>query len=143
MTSVRPLTAADHPALERLWAAAALPTKPTGRDAAEAFAAQLAFPGSQFLGAFDGQELVGSILANHEGRRGWINRLAVAPERQRQGIAARLLEAAEQALRRDGIEIISLLAFEDNAPSLAFFQSQGYVLNPGVRYLSKRDRPDV
>ncbi len=143
MISPRPLTAADYPTLVCVWEAAGLPTRPTGRDSAEAFTAHLAFPGSHFLGAFDGEELVGAILANHEGRRGWINRLAVAPERQRQGIAARLVEAAELALRGDGIQIISLLAFEDNAPSLAFFQSQGYVLNREVCYLSKRERPDV
>jgi ribosomal protein S18 acetylase RimI-like enzyme len=140
---IRRLTIEDHPALVRVWAAAGLPTKPGGRDAPEAFAGQLRFPGSHFLGAFDGGELVGAVLANHEGRKGWINRLAVVPARQRQGIATRLLRAAEEALRGDGIQIVSLLAFEHNAASLGFFASQGYVLDESVRYLSKRDHPDV
>jgi len=47
-----------------------------------------------FFGLFQGEELVGSVLASHDERKGWLNRLAVAPNHRRRGPARRLIAAA-------------------------------------------------
>jgi GNAT superfamily N-acetyltransferase len=140
---IRPLSADDRPALLRLWDVAGLPIKSGGRDGAAAFATQLAFPGSCFLGAFEGDALVGAVLANHTGRKGWINRLAVDPARRRQGVARALVRAAEERLRAEGIRITAALIQADNATSLELFAALGYVAHDEVVYLSRRDAPEV
>ena len=56
------------------------------------------FPGG-FIGAFADGKLVGIVVATHDGRKGWINRLAVHPDYRRRGIAKKLIEEAEEYLR--------------------------------------------
>ena len=72
-----------------------------------------------------------------------MNRLAVVPKWRRQGVATRLLRAAEDALRHEGIEIFAALIEPENESSLATFLEAGYVNWPGIHYVSRRDREDV
>lgn len=134
----------DYDRLLALWDAAGLPYKAGGRDSAEAFEQQLESGRLIALGVENGAgELIGSVLATHDGRRGWINRLAVRRDYRRQGIATALIHAAEDALREQGIEIFAALVEPGNEGSVAVFEEAGYTDWPGIHYLSKRDRPDV
>jgi N-acetylglutamate synthase len=138
-----PIATTDYEALIGLWAAADLPFRPHGRDSREAFAAQNA-GGTQFaIGIWteDGM-LIGSVLATHDGRRGWINRLAVHPDYRRQGVAKQLIEAGEQALHDCGIDVIGALIAPENDASLALFSEAGYVEHHGLHYVSKRGSAD-
>jgi ribosomal protein S18 acetylase RimI-like enzyme len=138
-----PIATTDYDALIGLWAVAGLPFRPQGRDSREAFAAQNA-GGTQFaIGVWteDGM-LIGSLLATHDGRRGWINRLAVHPDYRRHGVAKQLIEAGEQALRDCGIDVIAALIEHDNDASLALFSDAGYVEHHGLHYVSKRSSAD-
>src|SRR5258708_3170416 len=48
----------------------------------------------QFLvGVLEGQ-VVATVMAGYEGRRGWLNYVGVSPRHQRQGIGRRMVEAA-------------------------------------------------
>ena len=68
----------------------------------------------------DSKELVGVILAGHDGRRGIVHHLCVHPDHRRQGIAHALVQKAEDALRNEGIWIIFLtLLTRINRKSLA------------------------
>ena len=95
------------------------------------------------LGVEEEGALVGVVVATHDGRKGWINRHAVAPEHRRRGHARRLLAAAEQALRAKGLRIIAALVEERNETSLAFFRREGYDLAKDVFYFSKRESDEV
>jgi len=139
MIEIRPLREQDYAGVVQVWIIAGLPFKPQGRDAPELYAEQLHFPGSHFLGAFDGDRLVGVVFANHEGRRGWLNRLAVLPDYQRQGVAAALVEAATHWFTTQKIKLIGALVEADNAASLAFMASIGYKLHDDIHYLSRRN----
>ncbi|SDJ90805.1 thioesterase domain-containing protein, putative [Ferrimonas sediminum] len=55
--------------------------------------------------------------------RGQIRYMAVAPERQGQGLGARLLAALEQAAQQAGLEVVELQARE---AQLGFYLAQGY-----------------
>ncbi len=138
------LKADDYPRLAALWQAAGLPIKPNGRDSREAFERQLAGGTQTALGVEteDGQ-LVGAVLTTHDGRKGWINRLAVHPDYRRRGIAKALIAAAEDVLHRQGMDVIAALIEPDNTASLALFLEAGYVDWPGIHYVSKRTREDV
>ena len=137
--SIRPARPDDYDAIVALWQAAKLPTDAGGRDARAPFLVQRAqFPDLYLVAegaASDG--IVGVILGTHDGRKGWINRLAVHPDHRRKGIAAALIAAAEHALRRAGIEIVAALVHRDNDASYGFFRSIGYVDDVPVHYVRK------
>jgi len=141
---VRQLGRSDYLRILALWETAGLHFKPKGRDTREAFEAQLASGVQTVLGVEDAAgELVGTVIATHDSRRGWINRVAVHPAHRRQGIARRLIAAAEDVLHEQGIHIIAALIEPDNGASLALFEAAEYIEWPGLHYMSKRDSDDV
>lgn len=143
MLTVRPLSPDDYDAVRAVWDAAGLSTRPTGRDARDAFLAQLRQFPSTYLGALDGDRLVGVVLGTHDHRKGWINRLAVHPDCRRQGVARLLLEQCEAALQGEGIEIIAALIDQGNEASREVFRRGGYLEDAPVYYCRKRARTDI
>ena len=138
------LKADDHERILALWQAAGLTTiRPQGRDSREAFEAQLAGGAQTLLGVEVDRQLVGVVMVTHDGRKGWINRLAVHPAHRRQGIARQLLAASEEALHANGIRIIAALIEGENPASQTLLEAAGYRVHEDIRYLSKRDRDDA
>lgn len=89
------------------------------------------------FGAFSDGQLVGVILTGHDGRRAIIHHMCVHPDFRRQGIAGRLVEKAEQALKVEGINKIFGLVFKDNDTANAFWEKQGYTLRTNLNYRNK------
>lgn len=143
MMKLRRLTTADYPELVKLWRRAGLPYKPRGRDSRSHIAGEMSAHPDFFIGAFDRELLAGAVVASHDGRKGWLNRVAVDPDYRRQGLARRLTLAGERALRRHGIRIFGLLVHSYNKASLALAQNLGYRLHRDILYLSKRDSESV
>ncbi len=141
--AIRDLQESDYAALVNLWQRAGLPFKPAGRDTPTAIADQLAQSTSIYLGAVQDETLVGAVLGTHDGRKGWINRLAVHPDHQGRGIGRALVEHAEGRLQEQGIEIVAALIEAWNETSFEVFRALGYVRHADIHYLSKRAHPDV
>ncbi len=137
------LDASDYTEIVELWQRAGLHIRPTGRDSAAAFARQMATGVQTPIGLRAGMRLVGVVLATHDSRKGWINRLAVDPDYRRQGLGTRLIRLAEEHFRSLGIEIWAALIEEWNEASLALFRSAGYALADDIVYASRRDRAEV
>ncbi|MBP8972877.1 MAG: GNAT family N-acetyltransferase [Anaerolineae bacterium] len=137
------LSAADYESVLALWQQAGLHIRTAGRDSAEQFARQLAGGTQTVLGLRAAGALVGVVVVTHDGRKGWINRLAVHPDFRRQGVGRRLIVGAERLLHAQGIGIIAALIEDWNAPSLALFQGAGYSVHPDIHYLTKRDSDEV
>lgn len=137
------LTAADYDQVRALWETAGLPIRPHGRDSAEQFARQMAAGTQTVLGVQAGDRVIGVVLATHDGRKGWINRLAVHPDFRRKGIGRMLVEQAERVLRAQGLQIVAALIDDGNTASLALFEQAGYTRHPDIHYLTKRDSQDV
>lgn len=136
------LSADDYAAIRQLWQAAGLHIKPKGRDTSESFAAQLATGIQVAFGANQDDQLIGVVLATHDSRKGWINRLAVHPDYRRQGVGAALIAACEVHFAQLGISIVAALVEDENIGSLALFQNEGYHLHHIV-YLTKRANDEV
>jgi ribosomal protein S18 acetylase RimI-like enzyme len=138
LIALRHLTTNDYDAILALWQLAGLDTiRPHGRDSREAFADQLAH-GQVVLGLEEAGRLLACVVITDDTRKGWINRLAVDPDYRRQGLAARLIMEAEQALREKGIHVFAALIEHENTASLSLFQREGYKTH-NIMYVSKRD----
>ena len=81
--------------------------------------------------------IIGVILTGHDGRRGIIHHMCVHPDFRRLGIAARLVSAAEEALKKEGIQKVFGLVFVDNDTANAFWEKQGYSLRTNLNYRNK------
>jgi len=146
------LTREDYDAIISLWERAGLPFRPEGRDSREEMKAQIARDPELFIGAFDGEgssdgeergRLVGVIVGTDDGRKGWLNRLAVDPDYQKKGIGRALVEECERCLRQRGRKIICVLVEDWNEKSLRLFRKNDYVLHRDILYLSKRESEKV
>lgn len=142
--TVRTLGLDDYPRWMEVWQQAGLHSvRPRGRDGREAFARQLATGTHTMIGLEVGTKLVGVVLATQDGRKGWINRLAILPEYRHLGYACRLVTEAERVLREQGITVIAALIEPENSASLALFRKCGYVEAVGMHYVSKRESTDA
>ncbi len=98
------------------------------------------------LAARDGAgRLVGTALGGWDGRRAYVYQLAVAPDRQRQGIASLLLEELEARFRARGALKAKLQVLRGNEASRAFFAARGYLVEtdcePWGKELVRGDAP--
>jgi len=135
---IRTLTLADYSQIVKLWEDAGLPTRLRGRDSKASIEAQMKACPEFFIGAFADAQLVGTVIASSDGRKGWINRLAVHPKHRRRGVAKALVAEAEKALRKNGVEIFSALIMDHNRASKELFKELGYEELEDVRYFGKR-----
>jgi len=142
---IRRLGLDDYDELLALWQRAGLHSlKPWGRDSRASLARQLTSTVQTILGLEVDGQLVGAVVATHDSRKGWINRLAVDPDHRRRGYGARLIVAAEEALHEQGIHVIAALVESDNPTPLALFRKVGYVeIDPSIHYLTKRDSDET
>ncbi|TKJ43929.1 hypothetical protein CEE36_02085 [candidate division TA06 bacterium B3_TA06] len=124
---IKQLTPADYEKIVELWERAGLVVKTKGRDSREALTRQMKQNPKFFLGAEVESQLVGVIIASSDGKKGHLNRIAVQARYRGQGIAQRLTLAAEDALRQEGIKVITLLVERDNIPSIQLAHKFGYV----------------
>ncbi|MCU0503613.1 MAG: GNAT family N-acetyltransferase [Anaerolineae bacterium] len=137
------LHAAEYDDILALWQRAGLPVRDEGRDAPAAFARQMASGLQRVIGLRVDGKLVAVAVLTHDGRKGWINRLAVDPAYRRQGLARRLVAEAERWFAIDlGLEVWAALIERHNHASLLLFEESGYG-QPDVAYVSKRMRHDA
>jgi ribosomal protein S18 acetylase RimI-like enzyme len=89
------------------------------------------------------QVVVGAILCGNDGRRGYINHLAVAKERQGRGLGRALVEACLAAMRKEGIRKCSFVTFRENEAGNAFWDAIGSVRRDDCLYrnLNTGERP--
>jgi len=139
----RRLTGADYDQIVELWQRAGLPYKPQGRDHKDAVEAQIAANPDLCIGIFEENRLTGVVLATTDGRKGWMNRLAVDPDCRRRGVAKTLIHEAEATLRKHGIRIFCALIESGNTTSVRLFKASGYREHRDIVYFSKRDSGQV
>ena len=141
--TIRRFRISDYDALIKLWNEAQLVYKPNGRDRRDMIQKQIQPPNTIALVAEKDGKLIGSVFGTHDGRRGWINRLAVLPEYQKKGIGRRLVNELETRFHKLGIGIIASLVEDWNKTSMKAFQRLGYKKHKDIIYFSKRRSSQV
>jgi len=140
---IRKLRTEDYDRLIELWQQAKLSYRPYGRDSRANIRQKIKLSYSIYLVAEINGKLIGSIFGTHDGRRGWINRLAVLPEYRQQGISTRLVNEVEKILTKQGIDIIAALIARENKVSMKTLEKLGYKKHNNIVYFSKRKDPKV
>lgn len=82
--------------------------------------------GMSQVAVIDGK-IVGTVLAGHDGRRGFIHHMAVLPDYRRQGIARAMAQTAINKIKQDGIDKTHIFTYKDNNLGQAFWGSLGFV----------------
>ena len=137
--NIRPYADADQTAVVALWQACEL-TRPWNDQVKDIARKQGIQPEWFLVGELDGA-VIASVMFGYDGHRGWMNYLAVVPERQGQGHAKALIAQGEALLLAAGCPKISLMVRRSNTQVLGFYQALGYGQDDVVS-LGKRLIPD-
>jgi ribosomal protein S18 acetylase RimI-like enzyme len=82
-------------------------------------------PGLSYAATFAGI-IVGAILCGHDGRRGLVYHVAVAPEHRGKGVGREILKRGMDGLRDCGIVRVIILVSKENSLGMEFWRFQGF-----------------
>jgi putative acetyltransferase len=119
------MSIADYEEVLRLWQSA----EGVGlneSDTRPAIAAYLRRNPRMSFVARNGNALIGAVLCGHDGRRGYLHHLAVAPPARRQGIGTKMVNRCLAELKRLGILKCNIFLYADNDDGDRFWQSAGW-----------------
>ena len=80
-------------------------------------------------------------MAGYEGHRGWVNYLAVDPDRRRGGLGRILMDHVEKELRAMECPKVQIQIRAENEGVIRFYQRLGYKEDPVLSF-GKRLIPD-
>lgn len=124
--TVRTAVPADIAAVLELWRSSAEnASRPV--DTPESVRVLLHRDPNALLVAADGEQLVGSVIAGWTGWRAHLYRLAVRPDRRREGIGRALLQAAEARLTALGATRLDAMVLDGNDLGRRIWLADGYV----------------
>jgi ribosomal protein S18 acetylase RimI-like enzyme len=137
MIEIAPLTPADYDEVMALWRATEGLTL-RDADSREAIAGYLERNPALSFVARDGG-VVGAVLGGHDGRRGYLYHLAVAPSHRGRGLGRALAERVMAGLATRGIAKCHILVHADNAAGRAFWARAGWAERTGLVLMSRSD----
>ena len=139
--TIRQMKIGDHPRVSALW-------KETEgisldeSDSKEGIRIYLRRNRGFCLVACDGDQIIGTILCGHEGRRGILRHLAVGRNYQNRGIARALIKQCLSALATAGIRKCNTFVLDANEEGRRFWEHMGwYVLEDDYRTLQTPTAP--
>lgn len=142
--TIRPMEVQDLPSLRALWESHP-GIRLRGADSPEALAAYLELHrGLSFVAEHEGR-IVGGVIAGHDGRRGNLQHLVVAPGERLRGIGRELVRHAEEALAARGILKSHIYIQLHNDGAEAFWRTCGWFLRDDIKMFSHvhGNDPDV
>ncbi len=71
-------------------------------------------------------QIIGCVMGTFDGRRGWINHLAIDPKRQGEGLGKLMIRQLEDRFRKAGCEKVNLLIEPTNSAVQAFYERIDY-----------------
>ena len=79
-------------------------------------------------------EIIGAILCGHDGRRGCFYHVCVKEEYRKHGIGKKMAVAAMEALKKENISKVNLIAFRSNEVGNQFWKSVGWTFREDLNY---------
>jgi len=92
-------------------------------------------PSLSFVAVKDGL-IIGTIMSGHDGKRGYIQHLAVASDLRRSGIATELLSLCLEALKVEGIIKSHIHVLDNNQQAKAYWSNRGWSKRSDIQVFS-------
>lgn len=131
---VRTMTIGDYKGVHELWMSIkgfAIRSIDDSEEGVERFLARN--PATSVVAEEDGK-IVGAILCGHDGRRGCMYHVCVHEDYRMRGIGKAMAIFAMEALKKEKISKISLIAFTENDIGNAFWRRIGWTKREDLNY---------
>jgi len=133
---IRAMTGEDIAAALELWKS----TPGVGLNESDSPERLLAYlqrnPGQSFV-AVDSQRIIGAVLCGNDGRRGYLNHLAVDANWQRRGIGTALVERCLSLLAAQDIGKCNIFVYADNHGGQQFWARHGWKTRADLLVMQK------
>ena len=132
--TIRTMTIEDYDEVYALWKSIkgfAMRSLDDSREGVERFLRRN--PASSVVAIEDGK-IVGSILCGHDGRRGCLYHVCVHRDYRMRGIGKAMVVYAMNALKKEQISKVSLIAFTQNDIGNAFWNRIGWTKRLDLNY---------
>lgn len=120
----RSFTLNDFDSVVHLWRKAGLILSLS--DTSEGLKKKLKRDSELFFVAEEDHHIIGVVMGSYDGRRGWINHLAVDPEYQGRKIGQAMIMELEKRFKKEGCEKVNLLIEPSNKGVQSFYEKQAY-----------------
>ncbi|SHO57260.1 GNAT family N-acetyltransferase [Vibrio quintilis] len=138
----REMEIADYPQVMALWSNTESMSLREA-DSRENISAYLARnPGLSFVACL-GNQIVGAVLTGTDGRRGYLQHLAVDKTQRGQGIGKQLVASCVAALEKQGIAKTHLFVARENVSARKFYELSGWYPRDEVRMYSFNASADL
>jgi putative acetyltransferase len=81
--------------------------------------------------------IIGTALCGHDGRRGYLNHLAVSEPHRNMGIGRRLTDHCLESLKKTGINKCHLFVYRSNTEGKRFWEGLGWTPRSDMQVVSK------
>lgn len=131
---IRPMTMEDFEQVHNLWmeiSGFGIRSIDDSREGVERFIRRN--PTTSMVAEMDGR-IVGAILCGHDGRRAGLYHVCVKEAYRKHGIGQKLVERCLEALKKEKISKVNLIAFKKNEIGNRFWQKLGWKYCDNVNY---------
>ena len=132
---IREMTIKDYDEIFALWQ---ITTKRalSGADSRENIEKYLEHnKGMSLVGIVEGK-IIATVLAGHDGRRGFIHHMAVSPHYRRQGIGSSLAKEADKRIKSKGIAKTHIFCYKNNDLGQNFWKAMGFTKREDIDVFS-------
>ena len=133
--NVRLMTIEDYDGVKALWMTIhgfAIRSIDDSKEGVEKFLKRN--PTTSVVAINEENEIVGAILCGHDGRRGCFYHVCVREDYRRMGIGKSMVVFCMNALKEEGINKVSLIAFTVNDVGNAFWKCIGWTKREDLNY---------
>jgi len=138
---IRPLRETDISAVIALWNDCAL-TRPWNNPEKDIRFALEGATSTILIGEEQGQTIA-SVMVGHDGHRGALYYLAIAPNHQGRGYGRAIHDAAVEWLQKHGVWKINLLVRAGNERVVGFYEGLGYAENGAISLGKQLGAPKI
>ncbi|MBQ2093162.1 MAG: GNAT family N-acetyltransferase [Ruminococcus sp.] len=124
--TIRPMTIEDYDEVYAMWLITSRRALSSADERGQIERYLKRNEGLSQVAVIDGK-IVGTVLAGHDGRRGFIHHMAVLPEYRRRHIGHALAEKAIEKIKSEGIEKTHIFCYRDNETGQKFWRDFGFV----------------
>lgn len=90
-------------------------------------------PTTSMVAVLEGK-IIGAILCGHDGRRGCLYHVCVHENYRKHGIGQKMVNSCLEALKKEHICKVNLIAFKKNEVGNRFWQGMGWTFRDDVNY---------